>query len=96
MSSSLSRFLTEDPHLRLGARGAAEVKTDVVFCNDLFQFAVFTENKFMAQVKQHVFFKDINWDTLARQKVLYLFLLMIYDLQKRTLMSYAKFDASFL
>jgi len=23
----------------------------------------------MIQVKQHVFFKDINWDTLARQKV---------------------------
>ena len=40
MSSSLSRFLTEDPHLRLGARGAAEVKKDVFFCDDLFQFAV--------------------------------------------------------
>nr|VDC72313.1 unnamed protein product [Brassica rapa] len=39
----IDRFLTEDPHLRLGARGAAEVK-------------------------QHIFFKDINWDTLARQK----------------------------
>jgi len=26
MSSSFSRFLTEDPHQRLGARGAAEVK----------------------------------------------------------------------
>ncbi|KAF2542697.1 hypothetical protein F2Q68_00032393 [Brassica cretica] len=39
----IDRFLTEDPHLRLGARGAAEVK-------------------------QHSFFKDINWDTLARQK----------------------------
>ncbi|MBA0713583.1 hypothetical protein Golax_012609 [Gossypium laxum] len=37
-------MLTEDPHQRLGARGASEVK-------------------------QHVFFKDINWDTLARQKV---------------------------
>ncbi|KAK8710460.1 hypothetical protein V6N13_145783 [Hibiscus sabdariffa] len=36
-------LLTEDPHQRLGARGASEVK-------------------------QHVFFKDINWDTLARQK----------------------------
>jgi len=23
----------------------------------------------MTQVKQHIFFKDINWDTLARQKV---------------------------
>ncbi|KAJ4868490.1 Protein kinase-like domain protein [Raphanus sativus] len=42
-SSLVSRFLTEDPHLRLGARGAAEVK-------------------------QHIFFKDINWGTLARQK----------------------------
>ncbi|CAH2053437.1 unnamed protein product [Thlaspi arvense] len=39
----IDRFLTEDPHLRLGARGAAEVK-------------------------HHNFFKDINWDTLARQK----------------------------
>lgn len=25
--------------------------------------------KFMIQVKQHLFFKNINWDTLARQKV---------------------------
>ncbi|XVF12047.1 hypothetical protein REPUB_Repub08aG0081200 [Reevesia pubescens] len=39
----IDRLLTEDPHQRLGARGASEVK-------------------------QHVFFKDINWDTLARQK----------------------------
>ncbi|XP_010487683.1 PREDICTED: probable serine/threonine protein kinase IREH1 [Camelina sativa] len=39
----IDRFLTEDPHQRLGARGASEVK-------------------------QHIFFKDINWDTLARQK----------------------------
>ncbi|KAJ3697699.1 hypothetical protein LUZ61_001404 [Rhynchospora tenuis] len=39
----IDRLLTEDPHLRLGAKGASEVK-------------------------QHVFFKDINWDTLARQK----------------------------
>ncbi|XWS48230.1 hypothetical protein CRYUN_Cryun13aG0056600 [Craigia yunnanensis] len=39
----MDRLLTEDPHQRLGARGASEVK-------------------------QHVFFKDINWDTLARQK----------------------------
>ena len=40
MSSSLSRFLTEDPHLRLGARGAAEVKNGCLFCDYLFQFAV--------------------------------------------------------
>ncbi|XVF09426.1 hypothetical protein REPUB_Repub07fG0091800 [Reevesia pubescens] len=39
----IDRLLTEDPHQRLGARGASEVKL-------------------------HVFFKDINWDTLARQK----------------------------
>ncbi|XP_056848104.1 probable serine/threonine protein kinase IRE3 isoform X2 [Raphanus sativus] len=39
----IDRLLTEDPHRRLGARGAAEVK-------------------------QHIFFKDINWDTLAEQK----------------------------
>ncbi|XVE63929.1 hypothetical protein DITRI_Ditri07aG0060400 [Diplodiscus trichospermus] len=39
----IDRLLTEDPHQRLGARGASEVK-------------------------QHEFFKDINWDTLARQK----------------------------
>ncbi|KAG6534479.1 hypothetical protein ZIOFF_008366 [Zingiber officinale] len=37
------RLLTEDPHQRLGAEGASEVK-------------------------EHMFFKDINWDTLARQK----------------------------
>ncbi|KAJ0238396.1 serine/threonine protein kinase IREH1 [Hirschfeldia incana] len=36
----IDRFLTEDPDLRLGARGAAEVK-------------------------QHSFFKDINWDKFA-------------------------------
>ncbi|KAL6637041.1 hypothetical protein ACP70R_024613 [Stipagrostis hirtigluma subsp. patula] len=36
-------LLTEDPHQRLGANGASEVK-------------------------QHPFFKDISWDTLARQK----------------------------
>ncbi|XP_020866277.1 probable serine/threonine protein kinase IRE3 isoform X1 [Arabidopsis lyrata subsp. lyrata] len=39
----IDRLLTEDPHQRLGARGAAEVK-------------------------QHIFFKDINWNTLAQQK----------------------------
>ncbi|XP_020519544.1 probable serine/threonine protein kinase IREH1 isoform X1 [Amborella trichopoda] len=39
----IDKLLTEDPHQRLGANGAAEVK-------------------------QHPFFKDINWDTLARQK----------------------------
>lgn len=39
----IDRLLTEDPHQRLGAIGATEVK-------------------------QHMFFKDINWDTLARQK----------------------------
>ncbi|XP_044465999.1 probable serine/threonine protein kinase IREH1 isoform X2 [Mangifera indica] len=39
----IDRLLTEDPHQRLGAGGASEVK-------------------------QHIFFKDINWDTLARQK----------------------------
>jgi len=39
----IDQLLTEDPQLRLGARGASEVK-------------------------QHPFFRDINWDTLARQK----------------------------
>lgn len=39
----IDKLLTEDPHQRLGAKGASEVK-------------------------QHVFFKNINWDTLARQK----------------------------
>ncbi|KAA8542850.1 hypothetical protein F0562_024002 [Nyssa sinensis] len=39
----IDRLLTEDPHQRLGASGASEVK-------------------------QHPFFRDINWDTLARQK----------------------------
>ncbi|XP_008802442.1 probable serine/threonine protein kinase IREH1 isoform X2 [Phoenix dactylifera] len=39
----IDKLLTEDPHQRLGAKGAAEVK-------------------------QHIFFKNINWDTLARQK----------------------------
>uniref|UniRef100_A0A804P8P2 non-specific serine/threonine protein kinase n=1 Tax=Zea mays TaxID=4577 RepID=A0A804P8P2_MAIZE len=39
----IDKLLTEDPHQRLGANGASEVK-------------------------QHPFFKDISWDTLARQK----------------------------
>ncbi|CAL5445296.1 unnamed protein product [Camellia sinensis] len=39
----IDRLLTEDPHQRLGAGGASEVK-------------------------EHSFFRDINWDTLARQK----------------------------
>uniref|UniRef100_A0A0E0GSP2 non-specific serine/threonine protein kinase n=1 Tax=Oryza nivara TaxID=4536 RepID=A0A0E0GSP2_ORYNI len=39
----IDKLLTEDPHQRLGANGASEVK-------------------------QHQFFKDISWDTLARQK----------------------------
>ncbi|KAG8062318.1 hypothetical protein GUJ93_ZPchr0003g16596 [Zizania palustris] len=39
----INKLLIEDPHLRLGANGASEVK-------------------------QHQFFKDISWDTLARQK----------------------------
>ncbi|XP_072990778.1 probable serine/threonine protein kinase IREH1 [Typha latifolia] len=39
----IDKLLTEDPHQRLGAQGASEVK-------------------------QHMFFKNINWDTLARQK----------------------------
>jgi serine/threonine protein kinase len=54
----IDRLLTEDPHQRLGARGAAEVK-------------------------QHSFFKDIDWNTLAQQKVnfIYLLLLKSYALQ---------------
>ncbi|KAK8444323.1 hypothetical protein SEVIR_9G117800v4 [Setaria viridis] len=40
----IAKLLTEDPHQRLGANGASEVK-------------------------RHPFFKDISWDTLARQKV---------------------------
>lgn len=39
----IAKLLTEDPHQRLGANGASEVK-------------------------RHPFFKDISWDTLARQK----------------------------
>ncbi|KAJ0096779.1 hypothetical protein Patl1_28067 [Pistacia atlantica] len=40
----IDQLLTKDPHQRLGAGGASEVK-------------------------QHIFFKDINWDALARQRV---------------------------
>ncbi|KAL8153554.1 hypothetical protein V2J09_011314, partial [Rumex salicifolius] len=43
----IDRLLTEDPHQRLGANGASEVK-------------------------QHPFFQDINWDTLARQKAAFI------------------------
>lgn len=39
----IDKLLTEDPGLRLGAKGAVEVK-------------------------KHSFFKDVNWDTLAKQK----------------------------
>ena len=31
--------------------------------------AYIIEPTYITQVKQHMFFKDINWDTLARQKV---------------------------
>ncbi|XP_047339412.1 probable serine/threonine protein kinase IREH1 isoform X2 [Impatiens glandulifera] len=43
----IDRLLIEDPHQRLGDRGASEVK-------------------------QHPFFRDINWDTLARQKAAFI------------------------
>uniref|UniRef100_A0ACD5X6P5 Uncharacterized protein n=1 Tax=Avena sativa TaxID=4498 RepID=A0ACD5X6P5_AVESA len=43
----IDKFLTEDPHQRLGSNGASEVK-------------------------QHPFFKDVSWDTLARQKAAFL------------------------
>ncbi|XP_044504871.1 probable serine/threonine protein kinase IRE [Mangifera indica] len=43
----IDKLLTENPHQRLGATGAKEVKS-------------------------HPFFKDISWDTLARQKAMFI------------------------
>lgn len=43
----IDKLLTEDPSVRLGSNGAAEVK-------------------------RHPFFKDVNWDTLARQKAAFI------------------------
>lgn len=38
--------------------------------HDIFSFfKCQTDRRIIIQVKQHVFFKDINWDTLSRQKV---------------------------
>ena len=74
----ISRLLTEDPHQRLGAGGASEVNLTFIssLFSSLFMFMhVFhctfnlLKAELLIQVKQHVFFKDINWDTLARQKV---------------------------
>ncbi|CAN1265697.1 Probable serine/threonine protein kinase IREH1 [Linum perenne] len=69
----IDRLLTEDPHMRLGARGASEVCFIflTLYCSELFLFKLGNCNSrttIVLQVKQHVFFKNINWDTLARQK----------------------------
>lgn len=72
----VSRLLTEDPNQRLGARGASEVFLSF-YLSFIFFLVPDLQNlldklmalQFMIQVKQHPFFKDINWDTLARQKV---------------------------
>lgn len=72
------RLLTEDPNMRLGARGASEV---MFFSTTYFEIEPSYTCSFeilgvdcrmtmkLMQVKQHQFFRDINWDTLARQKV---------------------------
>lgn len=72
----VSRLLTEDPNQRLGARGASEVFLSF-YLSFIFFLVPDLQNlldklmalQLMMQVKQHPFFKDINWDTLARQKV---------------------------
>ncbi|WCJ39875.1 AGC (cAMP-dependent cGMP-dependent and protein kinase C) kinase family protein [Euphorbia peplus] len=43
----IDRFLTPNPALRIGSKGAKEVK-------------------------QHPFFRDVNWDTIARQKAMFI------------------------
>ncbi|XP_065868897.1 probable serine/threonine protein kinase IRE isoform X2 [Euphorbia lathyris] len=43
----IDRFLTPNPGLRIGSKGAKEVK-------------------------QHPFFRDVNWDTIARQKAMFI------------------------
>lgn len=68
------RLLTEDPNQRLGAQGAAEVvlvhHMGISFRTFIYQlFDYLKSNIHHVQVKQHPFFRDINWDTLARQKV---------------------------
>lgn len=78
----VSRLLTEDPQQRLGARGASEVililHTAWLSWLSLISSSgrlgliliwVLFGTKILIQVKQHPFFRDINWDTLARQKV---------------------------
>jgi len=63
------RLLNENPVQRLGATGATEVSYLL-----LSKAANYGKRQpkiyFFWQVKRHAFFKDINWDTLARQKVL--------------------------
>lgn len=68
------RLLTEDPNQRLGAQGAAEVilvhDIGMSFLTFIYQLYDYLDsNIHHLQVKQHPFFRDINWDTLARQKV---------------------------
>ena len=77
------RLLTEDPSQRLGAGGASEVilefldyymdgclhSLDISVCFFGSSLQSLRNKSLMIQVKQHIFFKDINWDTLARQKV---------------------------
>lgn len=72
---STGRLLTEDPNQRLGAEGASEVVLcDVILQLNIFHFLPSVWSKyFTMQVKAHPFFRDINWDTLARQKVLIVF-----------------------
>ncbi|CAF1921520.1 unnamed protein product [Brassica napus] len=59
----INKLLTENPVQRLGATGAGEL---TFFYKAGYQFS---ENLFTG--KRHNFFKDINWDTLARQKAMF-------------------------
>nr|GMD14226.1 acyltransferase-like protein At1g54570, chloroplastic isoform X1 [Ipomoea batatas] len=64
-------LLTEDPHQRLGAKGATEVK-------------------------QHPFFRNINWDTLARQKAAFVSWINISFLNKDSLIYGSALSFQFL
>jgi hypothetical protein len=73
--------MNENPVQRLGATGATEVSYLLPFACKLWYY-VYTigNNIFFWQVKRHAFFKDINWDTLAMQKVIILILLFELDM----------------
>lgn len=85
----LHRLLIHDPNQRLGANGSSEVAFLFVcwIWSDDIVTALWKLNTFLwiltsfvcLQVKSHHFFKGVNWETLALQKVEKLLLLLFIE-----------------